>query len=619
MKSKEIKLLPAHLRNQIAAGEVVERPASVVKELVENSLDAGASEIVVEIENGGIKLIRVRDDGFGISQNQLEMAVKRHATSKIAELEDLQKITSNGFRGEALSSIAAVSKFKLISRPENQETAGCVEMIDGEMKTAPCAFNFGTEVLATEIFFNTPARRKYLKTEQTEYQQILQTVTQLALANCSVAFRLTHNTKTIFELPKNQALRERIRALLGTNFAESLVSIFYESHDLQIHGFIGKPEVAKAARRHQYFFVNSRPITDSSLSFFVREGFGSLLMQGRNPAFVIFIEINPELVDCNSHPRKTEVKFLDKQHICLTLKKACKAALEKENLSPVVFSQTQNFAANRIVTSPNANQIQNAMEFNKNFSVAQNNFELSKNSVTNSVSGDSFSPRVEIEFTDRPHSTAKNSTMNFVNENAATAEIRDLLPPMHALCQIENSYIVAQSADGLLIIDQHAAHERVLFAEFSKRKASQEKSIQKMALPLQLELSQSEAAFLQDNLDFFNQIGFEISEFGGNSFAVYAVPVGLEKADCEEVILGIISDLSQEKGLKNLEERQKRILDRLACRAAVKFGDSMSLPQMQSLLDQMRKTEGIFTCPHGRPTMLNFSFYELERRFGRKT
>lgn len=587
-----IKILPENLVNQIAAGEVIERPASAVKELIENSLDSGATEICVELKDGGKTFIKVSDDGCGILKEDLEIAVLRHATSKISTEADLWKIGTMGFRGEALSSIVGVSKFTIKSRKEGQESGYALEIEGGEKRILrETGMSVGTVVEVFDLFFNTPVRQKYLKSEATELSHITSVLNSIALAHPEVAFKLLNNGNIVSDFPKVTDLLSRISDIFGKNTAEMMLPVFYGGSAFQIDGYIAKPVLSRSSSQHQYFFVNGRAITDHLLASRVKAAYHSMLMEHKKPIFVINIKIDPALIDVNVHPRKLEIRFEDQQGMIKAVYGCVKTALEKQSLMPKAMSETQRYMNDgkiesggeswKIPTFRSAGSPEDAMKFTK---------EFSQESI--------FSQRESREITGG----------EFTKNDFA------IKPVM----QIMNSYIVAESSGGITLIDQHAAHERVRYEELMAQFEKQKKEVQPLLVPFSVELSNGEEILLKDNMEIFENLGFEIEHFGGQSFVVQSVPSVLAGQDLSDVVKGVLDDLMEGKMATKMQGKMEEILTYMSCRSAIKFGQKLSIMEMESLILQLKKCMHPYTCPHGRPTMVKLTVDEMARMFGRK-
>ncbi len=578
-----IKILSENLVNQIAAGEVIERPASVLKELVENSLDSASDRIIIELKDAGKTLIKVSDNGFGIAPDDIELSVARHATSKISEEKDLWNISTMGFRGEALASISAISQLTLRSKIKTEISGREINCEGGEiMNIREIGMSDGTQVEVRNLFFNTPARQKYLKKDATELGQITAMLNATALANYDVSFKLIHNEKIIFDLPKATDLNSRIADLFGKATSESMIPVFYGGLEVKIDGFVGKPLLARSTSGHQYFFVNKRPIQHFLLANTIKEAFHSLLMENKKPVFVINITIDPALIDVNVHPRKLEIRFEDQKNILRVMYGSVKTALEKNNLAPSGTSFSGSYMSDKafdekhVVRNFGEKSIQDALDFSKNFLMEREN--------------------------------------KIINERKEKEE--EFL--MRAVSQVANSYIVAQDENGLVLIDQHAAHERVRYEELMDQFENEKKSIQPLLVGMQVELSSDENILVEENMKILEKLGFEIENFGGKTFLVNAVPAFLAKEDIETVIKGVLDDILQEKWPSKFQGKTEEIINYMACRSAIKFGQSLSLSEMQILITKLGKLKRPYTCPHGRPTMISLSLSELEKMFGRK-
>ena len=562
-----IHLLSDELISQIAAGEVIERPASAVKELVENSIDAGATQISVEVEQGGLEKIRVVDDGVGMSAEDAALAFARHATSKIGTLDDLFQIRTLGFRGEALASIGSIARVTLKTRQAEDRVGTCVEMDGGKNLTVePCGCDSGTEVLVLGLFSHTPARKKYMKTERTEYGHIFDLLILMALSHPAVGFRLMRDNEKIFDLPPKQNLKERVRTLFGGAVADALLPLTYEQSNLMVSGFVGKPELARSGKKYQFLFVNGRAVEDRLLSHAVKEAFHSLLMHEKFPWFLLDIELDPALVDTNVHPRKWQVKFVNSQEMYRAVFGAAQHALGNSMFSPVL-----------------------------------------KNVI----------PETTPAFPTAASTTNELFTREILPERSfAPAQIKRLA--LRSLAQIANSYIVAESEEGLFLIDQHAAHERVRYARLMEASEKKETTQQLLLTSLEIDLGVEGARLVADYSEDFIAFGYDLQPFGGTMYLLRAVPIGLEKKEPERMVRELVSDLSDEwkrSAVKNLRES---LLTMTACRGAIKFGDALTMPEMEALIHDMEKTPNADHCPHGRPSIISFSFTDLESRFKRR-
>lgn len=605
-----IKLLPDTLINQIAAGEVIERPASVVKELVENALDAAVSRITVEVQGGGESFIRITDDGCGMDREDALMAFERHATSKIAAAEDLFNIRSLGFRGEAIASIASVSKFTLHTKKRGESEGTSVFCEGGKIrKIKGAGVPEGTQIEVKDLFFNTPARLKYLKSPSTEYGKILDIITGTALAHPGIAFRLVHDDKPVFDLPPADNDLVRIRALLGKDAADELVPVFYGHTLIGLKGYIGKPQIARSTRGGQRFFVNGREVKSHVLAYAVKQSFHSLLPKEKYPVFLLFFSVDPALVDVNVHPRKEEVRFSDEKQIFKIVLQSCEKALESHVLSPKISREGPlNYYQLRPAQSPlRLEDREETADFGAKSPVISNASGAAVKDAINFTKEFSYSlPQLDGEHTDKKPVESPDANLR--------SETEEIVP----LAQIGNSYIICEQGRKLVLVDQHAAHERIRYTEIIAQFDSAKKSVQPLLLPVQFELSHREVPILQENMELLTGLGFEIEPFGGNTFVVHAVPSFIVKEDLQKTILGLIDDFENNAAKGDFNARKERALTYMACRSAVKFGDKLSAEEQKSLLKNLQAEALPYTCPHGRPTIITMTFDELEKRFGRR-
>ncbi len=553
---QKITVLSDKLVSQIAAGEVIERPASAVKELLENSIDAGAGVIIVEIEEGGLRKIRVKDDGVGMSREDAVLSFKKHATSKLEKLEDLFSIRSLGFRGEALASIAGIARVVMESK-EAEGRVGTLIEVDGgkEIRVEERGCQNGTDISIFGLFQHTPVRKKYMKTERTEYGRIFEMIAAIALAHPEISFRLKNNGEEVFELHGGRSLKERVRSLYGDSTAESLVAINFQQSNLIISGFVGKPELSRSSKKYQFLFVNGRAIEDRMIARAVKDAFHSLLMHEKFPWYLIDMQVDPATVDVNVHPRKSELRFLNQQEVFRAVMSTVHHALEAQTLSPV-FTKT--------IHSP--------------------------------VDGE-----------------LKLETL-FARERPQQKLVEVEKPGMRPVAQIANSYIVAECEEGLVLIDQHAAHERVRYERLMENLAKEKVEKQALLAPEELNLGADGFRVVKEHLEDFRALGFELEEFGGKTFLLRAAPVGILKKGPEKVILEFIADLSKNP----VKDFREHLLTYTACRGAIKFGDPLTIGEMEALIRDMERTKNADHCPHGRPSIATLTFDGLETMFKRK-
>lgn len=583
-RMNRIHLLAEHVANQIAAGEVVERPASVVKELVENALDAEARRVTVTVKNGGRSLVCVADDGFGMNRDDALLALERHATSKIVKAEDLNRVRSLGFRGEAIPSIAAVSRFTLTSRERGALGGTRIEIAGGKIiAVQDVGTAEGTVVEVRNLFFNLPARRKFLRTEQTETAHIEHITTLCALAHHAVAFQLHVDERERFHLAPATDLLTRLRELCGADLCSQLVPLDLTRGDVQVHGFIGKPGMSRSDRSQQHVFVNGRPVESRGIGYALMEGYHTALMKGRFPITFLFVEIDPELVDVNIHPAKREVRFRDEYAVRQCVIDAVRAALEPKGQAIRPVAMVGAVAAVRGVT------------------VA---------APTLVLRGEPVSPP--------PMHTAA-LPLEAIPAAGPAGEIQtEHEGPWRIVGVIGQLYVLAESREGLVLIDQHAAHERVLFEKMLKELETQSAPSQKLLLPVTLQLDARDALFLQSNLKTLHKLGIGVSEFGEKTFLIDSLPPYFRLENLAQTFRNIVDELRQTG-----EEVHSRRLgeDKIAttvCRHAVKARDPLKGEELRALLQQLHACDLPYTCPHGRPTMIQISYPELEKKFGRK-
>ena len=577
-----IRQLPGHLVNQIAAGEVVERPASVVKELVENSLDAGASAITIDIQGGGQKLIRVRDNGCGIPKDEMELALARHATSKIASLEDLEAVASLGFRGEALPSVASVARLTLCSRTSGGDSAWQIEAEGGAIRSPrPAAHPTGSTVEVHDLFYNTPARRKFLRTERTEFNHIDKWVRRLALARPDVAYTLTHNQRRILKLDAatdDESRLERLSRICGEVFAAHAVLIHREAEDIALSGWLALPTFNRPQADLQYWFVNGRSITDRTLSHAARHAYRDVLFHGRFPAYVLSISINPALVDANAHPAKHEVRFRDGRRVHGMVSQAIEFALSESRPG-----------GHDAVPASSLPQIKNVAE--QRWMPLSGGAAPSRSAVAEAIGG-------------------------YRAMASDPAAVREDLPPLgYAIAQLSGVYVLAENASGLVIVDMHAAHERIVYEKLKRSFDSKEIVRQPLLVPATLAVSENEAALADDNAETFERLGLVISRAGPTSIVIREVPALLNQADVEGLVRDVLSDLLAAGQSNRVGDTCHELLATMACHHSIRANRSLSHEEMNALLREMETTDRADQCNHGRPTWTTVSMAELDRLF----
>ena len=596
----KIHTLSPQLANQIAAGEVVERPSSVLKELSENSLDAGAKRIEVEVEQGGTKLIRVRDDGCGISESDLPLALSRHATSKILGLEDLEAVATLGFRGEALASIASVSRLALTSNSgEGSGWKAVSEGRDMEVELQPAAHPQGTSVEVRDLFFNTPARRKFLRTENTEYKRIDDCLKKLALSRMDVAFSLKHNQKVQFSLrPANsQAEQEkRVADLCGPQFMEQALFVDNDRTGIRLWGWIGLPTFSRSQADLQYFFVNGRSIRDKVVSHAVRQAYQDVLYHGRHPAYVLFLEILPADVDVNVHPTKHEVRFRESgsihSFVSTTLKKALATDRPQDHLSTNGGLELQNKDQPQSLSGQNALPLAGTPG-----SGYQSTWPSS--GVPSGVNAPASS-----------YQSLYSSQTEFSDSNQAE------VPPLgFAVAQLKGIFILAENSHGLIIVDMHAAHERITYERMKDAFDLQGLVSQPLLVPENLAVSQREADAVESNQAVFTQLGFGVERAASESIIVREIPAILRGSEVEKLLRDVLSDLLEHGSSERIRDHINEILSTMACHGSVRANRKLTLPEMNALLRDMEITERSGQCNHGRPTWSQLTVEELDKLF----
>ncbi|MBN1399374.1 MAG: DNA mismatch repair endonuclease MutL [Anaerolineae bacterium] len=584
-----IRILPPEVSNKIAAGEVVERPASVVKELLENAIDAGADEIQVEIEQGGRRLIRVSDNGSGIPADQAELAFQRHATSKLATIEDLYRVRTLGFRGEALASIAAVSRLTLSTCAQGEEVGTLIRLEGGQvMHRQAQARAQGTTMVVENLFFNTPARLKFMRTDATEAGHVARLVTSYALAYPEKRLALEHNGRQVLRTAGTGQLMDVLVSLYGLDVSEQMLAIprtlgEESGQDVIVWGFISAPALHRNDRRDMMYFVNRRWILDSTLSFAVSEAYRTLLPQGRHPMVVLNIELPPEAVDVNIHPTKREVRFRDRNKVFSALQRAVRTTLMAQRPVPLMGGMAG----------------------------ADQRWGLRAHAGSPSLSAEQA--RMALELGRGPGSALRPEAGQAQDEAAPAPGER--LPMLRVVGQIAQTYIIAEGPGGMYLIDQHAAHERIRYEELVAQRAGAGVASQELLEPLPIEFSPQQATLLEEQLETLQAFGFEISPFGGSTFLVRRIPASLAGENVAIAISEMVEAAAQcEEGFS----WEEQALITLSCHTAVRAGQTLSMAEMRDLSRQLERSQLPHTCPHGRPTMIHLSQAQLEREFGRR-
>jgi DNA mismatch repair protein MutL len=605
----KIKILSENLTNKIAAGEVVQRPASIIKELVENSIDAGADEIIVVIRNGGKSLCEVVDNGEGMNRDDLLLAFERYATSKIATVEDLGNIQTLGFRGEALASIAAVAVVTATSTLRGAAEGYELRIEGGSFREIrPSTPKPGTTISVRNLFYNIPARRKFLKSAEVEFRHIVDIMQKFALIRPDLRFIFIHNDHEIYTLTA-ESLPERIGHLFAPEYSQSLLPVEAESGDLRVTGFSGNLNLVRARRGEQFLFVNRRFVTDRLMNHAITSGYGGLLARSEFPFYCLNLEIPPEQIDVNVHPTKMEVKFRDQDRVYQFLKQATENSLKSiTNVIPdlAAFAPKHYYSQPPL---PKGTQIQIPSPLHPTPVI----------SSVNQAAQPGPAPELpEIEQTAKPFAAGdrekwQERARRFAEQNQPdeTADFR----PSVAVYQVHNKYIISQIKSGLVIIDQHVAHERILFEEAQASMRGEQWKAQQLLFPVVLELTVTDFSTLLEVLPFLEKLGFRMKEFGKQSVAIEAVPAGLRWGN-EKVIIREILDYYHEFGTKD-SSIQDKVAAAYACKAAIKSGDPLTTEEMQNLIDRLFATRNPYFCPHGRPIIVNLSLKELDKRFER--
>ncbi|MCE8018226.1 DNA mismatch repair endonuclease MutL [Halomonas sp. MCCC 1A17488] len=637
--TRRIRVLDPRLANQIAAGEVVERPASVVKELVENAIDAGSRRIEVELEAGGARLIRVRDDGSGIAEEDLPLALSRHATSKIASLEDLEGVASLGFRGEALASISSVSRLELVANVDDDPRSGWRVVAEGrqmEPRVSPAPHPRGTSVTVRDLFFNTPARRKFLRTEKTEYGHVEEAFRRLALSRYDIGWVLRHNQKTVHQLPAGDdaARRERrIAALLGKGFLDNALHLDLAAGGLRLWGWVGLPTHSRAQADQQYFFVNGRVVRDRLVAHAIRQAYRDVLFHGRHPVFVLYLEVDPAVVDVNVHPTKHEVRFRDGRLVHDFLFSSLHRALAEarpaahggvaegaaDEASPIV-SQGGEAA----VQEPAGRWQQQAIGLHHASEPAE---RVTADRVRAFMSGyRALHPEHEEHLlTPQPAGTESvgaeaSSSSPVLSATAASslpaaAEGSGIPPLGFAIAQLHGIYILSQTAQGMIIVDMHAAHERIVYERMKEQVHGGALEAQPLLVPVSMAASHAEVATAEAERDAFSRLGVELDVAGPETLLVRQVPALLADADVEPLIRDMLGDLERYGRSDRLAARINELLATMACHGSVRANRRLTVAEMNALLRDMERTERSGQCNHGRPTWTEMSLKQLDRLF----
>ena len=589
-----IKQLPPQLINQIAAGEVIERPASAVKELVENALDAGATQILVEIEEGGSRLIRVIDNGQGISQSDLGLALSRHATSKIGSLLDLESVLSFGFRGEALPSMSSVSRLTLISRQENDTLGWCVKAdgTESELDPVPQARSVGTTVELRDLFYNTPARRKFLKTDKTEFGHIETVIKRMALSRFEVGFCLKHNQRPVMELKPAFNVEEqeqRVGLLCGDGFAHESLEIDVVNGELGLQGWIGLPTYSRSQADMQFFYVNGRLIKDKLINHAIRLAYQDVLFHGRHPVYVLYLSIDPTLVDVNAHPAKLEVRFRESKAVHDFVYRRVKQLLTDVRPSDHYAIKTLDGDLAKDLSG-----VRTMQQPHSPLSITEPTVTYGK--------GPSYA-KLNPRPTSGPLSTV-------------TAQTEGVPAPLgYAIAHLHNTYILAESEQGLVLVDTHAAHERIVYEKMKKQYDAGEMPAQPLLIPQKIQLSDEETRVFEQHQTLINGLGLDLSLSGPNALLIRAIPVLLALDDAEELVRNLLNDLTQTGETQSVQDACYTVLGNMACHGAVRANRRLTEMEMNALLRDIEQTENSGQCNHGRPTWVLLNVKQLDALF----
>lgn len=612
-----IQQLSQRLANQIAAGEVVERPASIVKELLENSIDAGSTRIDIDIEQGGVKTIRVRDDGSGIEQEDMPLALCRHATSKIYELDDLESVATLGFRGEALASMASVSRLTITSNTQDG-AAGWQAQAEGQEMVAavlPAAHQRGTTVEVRDLFFNTPARRKFLRSEKTEFQRIDEMLKKIALSRFDVAFHWRHNQRTVQQLREanTQAEQERrVATLCGPAFMQQAFAVDIEHTDLRLHGWIAQPAFSRSQSDLQYFYVNGRAIRDKLVTHAIRLAFQDVLHHSRHPAYVLYLDIDPTGVDVNVHPTKHEVRFRDSRRVHDFVFRSLARALA--DLRPDDANAVEP-VMEMAPASPTISY-QNTIALPERY--VSGNDTARDGIVNDDARGDIRESLAQYGalYTPTAVSAARIDTAA-VQQRTAAQPATDIPPLGYALAQLKGIYILAENAQGLVLVDMHAAHERITYERLKTAHDNNSIARQPLLVPQSVAVSEREADCAEEHRAVFEQLGLVVDRAGPESLLIRQIPVLLANGNSEQLLRDVLSDLSQHGSSARIRESINEVLSTMACHGSIRANRRLTIPEMNALLRDMEITERSGQCNHGRPTWVQVSLAELDKWFMR--
>jgi len=600
----KIVVLDENMVNMIAAGEVIERPGNVVKELLENSIDAGASRIVVEVEDGGRKVISVTDDGAGMDGEDLELAFEAHATSKIKSMQDFLNISTMGFRGEALASIASVSRVSVVSRTADSIEGNCIEVDCGRKEAVrPCSGDCGTTVTVRDLFYKLPGRRKFMRTANTEMTHIAEHFTRVALAHCELDMTLIHNGKGLYHLAGGESIIGRIEQLLGKTISDDLLETQSEEKNIRIFALLGKPGIARASTKYQYIFLNGRYIRDKFITHAMKEAYRGLIEPSKYAVAFVFLELEPSAYDVNVHPTKIEVRFENANLVHSQVLAVLREKLLSVNLDidfflpsrPVALPSETEHGIDHARRQRIAEAMATFFEEHKPVSAAQQRFGFSssKGSGGRSI-----------------------KTADYSIESEQAGPVTEAEMPSRFL-QLHNSYIVTQTEEGFVIIDQHALHERIIYEDLCRRVARGQLESQRLLIPETFEITDAQADAIEDNAELMKKLGLELAPFGPRTIAIQSFPTILSKVSPLEFVHDLLDMLCEKTSRVDMEGLVHEVLDMASCKAAIKAGQVLTEAEMEKLLAEKETVERASRCPHGRPTTIRFTLSELEKQFKR--
>lgn len=601
-----INLLPDEIVNQIAAGEVIENQSAVIKELIENSIDSGASKIDIEIEDYGLKKIVIKDDGCGISKEDLLKAPLRHATSKIKNFDDLYNIKTMGFRGEALASIFSVSNAKIISKQNNSNESYEISSKDiSQVKLSGSAE--GTTIIVEDIFYNTPARKKYLRSNNLELKSILDIINRFVVYHNNIKFTLRHNGKLLINKPEFEALEDNLYYILGKNLKDNLIYFEDEEKGIKISGFLGKPsQINYSYKKNQYLYVNSRYVKSKLINDSIYEGFTTNLMEGRHPFFVLFVDIDPEIIDVNVHPTKIEIKFENELEIYEFMKNSIKKIFEKVDTIKPFNKSERDYSLDevsdvKLVKEYPKKEIENkhyTKDVQKSFEVGEDEIEYKK---TYNFQEEVITKKIEIK-----------------EENISYGPLFEILEDYRIIGQINKTFIIVETKNEMILLDQHVVEEKFFYETFKTQIENNNIKKQVLLKPEIINFSQSEMLLFKENFEMFERLGFEIEEFGTNEIVVRSVPIGLSGFEISpKIVSDIIGEITIDKKFKLLENSRLNKIASMSCKKSLKGGEELTNPQIHKMIENLKRLKEPFNCPHGRPIMLRYTFKDLEKKFKR--